>query len=55
MLRAACIPLMSIAATKEEAHITVEATEYQRRVKFLKHLMILDFPVPPDPAKNITR
>jgi hypothetical protein len=46
---------MSIAATPEEAHITVAATECHRRVKYLKHFMILDFPVPPNPAKNITR
>ena len=57
MPNAACSvhPSISIAATPEEAHITVAATECQRRVKSLKHLIILDFPVPPDPARNITR
>jgi hypothetical protein len=45
---------MSIAATPEEALMTVDATECQRRAKSLKHWITRDFPVPPDPAKNIT-
>ena len=47
-------PSIRVAATPEEALTTLEATECHLRAKSVKHLITLDFPVPPDPAKNNT-